>query len=136
MREERREFTRHIWNIWNPRWPVTEMEFAATARSFDNPDWAYVVLHSYRARWGLAPLDPAYASQEERLKADPVIRVPTLVLHGGGDPCNDPATSEGKERFFAASYNRVVIPDVGHFPQREAARNVADHLVRFLKEVA
>ncbi len=91
------------------------------------------MLHSYRVRWGLAPVDPAYFAQEKRLKDDPIIRVPTLVLHGGGDPCNDPSTSEGKERFFAGPYHRIVIPEVGHFPQREDAPAVADHLVRFLK---
>src|SRR5438105_14742243 len=52
VREERRDFTRYIWTIWNPGWRMSDEEFAATASSFDNPDWADVVLHSYRVRWG------------------------------------------------------------------------------------
>jgi pimeloyl-ACP methyl ester carboxylesterase len=132
VRHDRRGFTRYIWSIWNPGWEISETEFEATAASFDNPDWADVVLHSYRVRWGLAPTDPALNEIEARLSRHPEISVPTLVLHGGADPCNDPSTSEGKERFFIGPYGRVVLPDVGHFPQRQTAEEVAGHLVRFL----
>jgi hypothetical protein len=59
VREERAAFTRHIWRIWNPNWPISNVEFAETASAFDNADWADVVLHSYCVRWGLAPRDPA-----------------------------------------------------------------------------
>jgi pimeloyl-ACP methyl ester carboxylesterase len=133
VREERRELTRYIWTIWNPGWRMSDEEFAATAASFDNPDWAEVVLHSYRVRWGLAPRDAAYADLEARIARESTIRVPTLVIHGGGDPVNDPSTSEGKERFFKSRYERIVLDRVGHFPQREAPAAVADAVVRFLE---
>lgn len=132
VRDDRRRFTRHIWSIWNPGWEISEAEFARTAASFDNPDWVDVVLHSYRVRWGLAPTDPALSEVEAQLGQHPKISVPSLVIHGGADPCNDPSTSEGKESFFTGWYERVVLPGVGHFPQRQAAEEVANHLVRFL----
>jgi pimeloyl-ACP methyl ester carboxylesterase len=132
VRRDRVAFTRYIWSIWNPGWDVSEEEFAATARSFDNPDWADVVLHSYRVRWGLAPVDPRYASTEAHVRDAPNIRVPTLVIHGGADPVNDPATSEGKGRFFTGAYERMLLDGVGHFPQRQAHEAVADALARFL----
>jgi pimeloyl-ACP methyl ester carboxylesterase len=132
VHEDRRGFTRHIWSIWNPGWEISETEFERTAASFDNPDWAEIVLHSYQVRWGLAATDPALEEVETRLRRNPQIAVPTLVLHGGSDPCNDPATSEDKERFFNGPYERIVLPGVGHFPQRQAAEAVASHLVRFL----
>lgn len=132
VREQRHELTRYIWTIWNPGWRISEEELAATASSFDNPDWAEVVLHSYRVRWGWAEKDAAYAPLEAMLARDSSIRVPTLVIHGGGDPCNDPSTSEGKERFFTARYERIVLDRVGHFPQREAPGPVADAILGFL----
>ncbi|RVU17730.1 hypothetical protein [Methylobacterium oryzihabitans] len=46
VRRDRRAFTRPIWTIWNPGWPVPAEAFATTAASFDNPDWADVTLHS------------------------------------------------------------------------------------------
>ena len=118
--------------MWNPGWAAPEAEFEAVAGSFDNPDWAEVTLHSYRSRWGHAPADPSCLALEARLAADPVIRVPTLVLHGGGDACNGPETSEGRESLFGGPYRRVVLPGVGHFPQRQAAPAVLAEALPFL----
>lgn len=132
VRDDRQAFTRYIWKIWTPNWTIPEAEFERTAASFDNPDWAEVVLHSYRVRWGLAEPDPAFAAVEARLAQNPEIAVPTLVIHGGSDPCNDPSTSEGKEKFFTGPYRRLVIDHAGHFPQREAAGAVAEAAVAFL----
>ena len=133
VRGNRRAFTRHIWTIWNPGWTVSDAEFEATAASFDNPDWADITLHSYRVRWRHALADPSYAELEGRLKADPIIRVPTLMLHGGADPCNELDSSEGKEAMFAGPYHRVVLPGLGHFPQRQGADAVLAQLLPFLQ---
>jgi pimeloyl-ACP methyl ester carboxylesterase len=80
----------------------------------------------------VAPTYAEYAAVEARLAADPTIRVPTLVLRGGGDPCNDPSTSENKEHFFALRYQRIVLDGVGHFLQRESPQAVAAAIVRFI----
>lgn len=132
VRHEPRAFTRYIWEIWTVRGGVDEAAFAEAARAFDNPDWAEVVLHSYRVRWGHAEPDPAYAALEARLAADEVIRAPTLVIHGAADPVNEPATSEGKEALFSGPYRRVLLPGVGHFPQREAPEETAREILAFL----
>lgn len=132
VREARHEFTRYIWSIWSPDWRISDADFAAMAASFDNPDWADVTLHSYRVRWDLAPRVPAYDSWEARVLADPVIRVPTLTLHGGTDPCNAPATSEGKEGLFAGAYQRRLLDGLAHFPQRERPDRVLAELIPFL----
>lgn len=90
VRKDRRAFTRYFWSIWNPGWEISDAEFERTAAAFDNPDWPEVVLHSYRARWGLVPTDPAFRDIETRVSQHPGIAVPTLVIHGGADPANDP----------------------------------------------
>lgn len=111
VRDDRRALTRYIWDTWGaPGWRLPDAEFAELASSFDNPDWADVVLHSYRHRWGLVEGDSRYASLEQRLMPLPVIDVPTLVLHGDSDRCNDPVTSAGKERFFSGPYQRILLP--------------------------
>lgn len=134
VRDERRAFTRHIWKIWTPDHPLSDAAFDATAPSFDNPDWADIVLHSYRVRWGLAEVDPTYEPIEAQLRSDPVIHVPTLVIHGGADPCNAPSTSEDKEHLFAGTYRREILEGVGHFPQRETPRETAALIASFLTE--
>lgn len=132
VRDDRMAFTRYIWSIWTAEWTIADREFEVTAAAFDTPDWSDVVLHSYRVRWGLADPDPSCAELEARLRDDPTIHVPTLVIHGGADPCNAPATSEGRDAMFARGYQRHVLPGIGHFPQREAPDAVLDHLLSFL----
>ncbi|QDR36958.1 alpha/beta hydrolase, partial [Pseudomonas aeruginosa] len=37
----------------------------------------------------------------------------------------------GREHYFSGRYQRLVLEGVGHFPQREAANQVADAILRF-----
>ncbi|MBQ2649980.1 MAG: alpha/beta hydrolase, partial [Achromobacter sp.] len=131
LREEARAFTRYLWDTWSPPGWYQPDEFDEAARAFDNPDWPAVVLHSYRQRWGFEAGDPAYAEDSARLTPAPTLALPTLVLHGGADTCNLPATSEGRERYFTGGYERRVLDGVGHFPQREAPQAVAAALLKF-----
>ena len=133
VRGERRTLARYMWDAWGaPGWRLPDAAFAELAESFENPDWAEVVLHSYRHRWGLAEGDVRYDALERRLNPAPRVTVPTLVLHGEADRCNDPATSAGKEQFFTGAYRRMLIPGVGHFPQREAAAVTAEAIVSWV----
>ena len=119
LQNNRREFCRYLWHLWSPAWQFTEETFERTAASWDNPDWVEVVLHSYRFRWGAADPDPRYAALEEKLQPQPIISVPTLVLHGEQDGAALVASSEGKEQFFSGLYERRVLPGVGHYIPRE-----------------
>jgi pimeloyl-ACP methyl ester carboxylesterase len=134
VREDRRAFTRHIWNEWFVAYKPDDAEFERTAVSFDNPDWAEVTLHSYRARWGNAPGDPRYAELEARFDPAPKQRVPTLTLHGALDPVNSPRMSEGKEAYFTGRYERRLIGGAGHFPQRERVADVKQEIVDWLAQ--
>ena len=133
VREDRRAFTRHIWDEWFVAYSPDAAEFERTAVSFDNPDWAAIVLHSYRVRWGHAAVDPRYAALEARFDPAPKQRVPTLTLHGALDPVNSPQMSEGKEAYFNGPYERRLIPGAGHFPQRERAAETATQIVEWLR---
>ncbi|MDM0090939.1 MULTISPECIES: alpha/beta hydrolase [unclassified Variovorax] len=136
VEEDAKAFARTMWDTWSPQGWYTAAAFEEAARAFENPDWAAVVLHSYRHRWGFVPGDPAYAEDGRRLNPAPRLSVPTLVLHGAADACNHPDTSAGKEAFFCGPYQRIVLPGVGHFPQREAAAEVADGILRFVQSHA
>ena len=133
VRDDRKSFAKIMWDTWSPVGWYTEAELDATAAAFDNADWPEVVLHSYRHRWGHAPGDPHYAADDAALNPAPILRVPTLVLHGSVDGANAPVTSEAKERFFAGRYRRELLDGVGHFPQREAPAAVAAAVLAFLR---
>lgn len=131
VRNDGPAFARYMWDTWSPAGWYAEAEFAEAARAFDNPDWANVVLHSYRHRWGFEAGDPAYAGDNAQLTPAPRLAVPTLVLHGSADTCNLPATSEGRAHYFTGEYERRVLDGVGHFPQREAPQAVSDAILKF-----
>lgn len=126
LEANRRELCRKLWETWSPGWSFDEKEFEATARSFENPDFVEVAIHSYRHRWGNAPGDPSYEALEDRLADPPPIPVPTTVLHGEEDGATLPETSAGKEHFFTGAYERRVLPGVGHFVQRERPEAVVE----------
>jgi pimeloyl-ACP methyl ester carboxylesterase len=133
VRNSRRELCRFMWETWSPTWRHSAAEYDETAASFDNPDWADVTIHSYRHRWGYAESDPRYSELELRFSSIPRIEVPTLMLHGGADACNDPATSMNKEQYFTNRYERRVLANVGHFPQREDPETVANEIIAWLR---
>ncbi|ACO78386.1 Alpha/beta hydrolase fold protein [Azotobacter vinelandii CA] len=131
LREDPRALCRHLWQSWSPGWAFPDSLFEAAAQAFDNPDWIAVTLHSYRQRWGFAAGDPAHATWEGRLAQGLPIPVPTLVLHGADDRCNDPSTSADAS-LFVGRYRRLLLPGVGHFPQREAPETVSAAVLDWL----
>lgn len=128
------EFARIMWETWSPQDWFTDPEFEYACQAFKNPDWADITLHSYRHRWGHAPGFTDYDHEEQLLHPAPQVHVPTLILHGQEDYCNVPALSANKEQYFEGPYERVLLPGVGHFPQREDPQSVALELLRFMSQ--
>lgn len=116
----RAEFCRLLWRLWSPGWRFTEADFAATAASFDNPDFVATVVQSYRHRHRAAPGDPTLEAIEARLAAQPPIRVPAVVLHGAEDGVDPPENSARCGAMFAGPFHREVIARAGHFLPHEA----------------
>ena len=120
-------FARAQWDTWSPSGWFDEDEFTATAASFTNPDWTDITLNAYRARFlDSEPRDVRYDHLRQRLAETERLSVPTLMIQGGSDYCDEPASSEGLDEWFEGGYRRVVIDGVGHFPHREAPDRVAE----------
>jgi pimeloyl-ACP methyl ester carboxylesterase len=119
-------FARIQWDTWSPPGWFDEAEFNATAQSFANPDWVAITLNAYRSRFRSdEERDPRYEALARRLSEVELIATPTLMGQGAEDRCDEPAGSEGQERFFTGGYRRIVLDGVGHFPHREAPEEVA-----------
>jgi pimeloyl-ACP methyl ester carboxylesterase len=119
IESDRKGFCRKLWETWSPGWHFNDGTFEETAKSFDNPDFVDIAIHSYRHRWGYAPGDPYYNTLEELVANTKLITVPTIVIQGEDDGATLPETSADKEKFFTNFYKRYVLPNVGHFVQRE-----------------
>jgi pimeloyl-ACP methyl ester carboxylesterase len=122
-------FARFQWDTWSPPGWFDDDEFSATAEGFTNPDWVAVTLNAYRSRFlDDEPRDQRYDPLRRTVEAVEHLSVPTLMIQGGDDFCDEPGASEGLDGYFDC-YRRVVLDEVGHFPHREAAAQVTE-LVR------
>ncbi|TWF49521.1 alpha/beta fold hydrolase [Neorhizobium alkalisoli] len=126
-------FARIQWENWSPDGWFDEATFEAVARSFDNPDWMAVTLHSYRVRWGEAEPDPRSVWLEDRIRETQSLSLPTIYFQGGDDGVNPSELSENLHEKFSGSFDRILIQNVGHFPQREDPETVARELAIFLQ---
>jgi len=77
------------------------------------------------------PRDPRYEPLAQRLAQVEYIQIPTLMIQGAEDRGDEPAGSADLQRYFA-SYRRVLLDGVGHFPHREAPDAVAEAIHRHL----
>jgi pimeloyl-ACP methyl ester carboxylesterase len=125
LTENRRGIAKLLWTLWSPHWTFDDAAFEASARSFDNPDFVEVVIHSYRVRYGYLPGDPALAAIEEKLAMRPKITVPTITLQGEAAGTVPPQASIAHAKFFTGPYQRRTIPRVGHNIPAEAPRDTA-----------
>lgn len=126
LEQNRRGICRLLWQQWSPNLRFTDAIFEKTARSFDNPDFVEVVIHSYRHRYGSAPGDPKLETIERKLADQPRLNVPTIVLHGASDGVHSPELSEGQQHLFPKYYERRLIGVAGHLFPREAPEAVLD----------
>jgi pimeloyl-ACP methyl ester carboxylesterase len=135
LAQNRAEIARLLWTLWCPNYQFSDEEFNATAKSFDNPDYVDVVIHSYRHRHGNAPSDPRFDEIERRLARRPPISVPTVILHGGDDGVSVSRWSERDLSLFPAGTKVHTVPGAGHFLPREkpGAVAVVDALQMLLK---
>ena len=131
----RRPFCRKLWELWSPNYRFDDAEYERTAKSFDNPDFVEVSIHSYRHRHQAAQGNPAFEHIEAELAKQPVITVPTIVLHGESDGVSPPQSSERHARFFGGPYERRVVPIAGHFLPREAPEAVVQAVRQLGSEV-
>ena len=123
----------HIhWENWGPKGWFDEATFAKVAKSWNNPDWVDVTLHSYRSRWENAVPDPRSQWLETNIKATTTLSLPTLFIKGDVDGVTAQDSFDKVPDKFDGPFEMAGLPGVGHFPQREAPDAVAALLIPFL----
>jgi pimeloyl-ACP methyl ester carboxylesterase len=126
-------FARIQWETWSPEGWFNEKDFHAVSSSFSNPDWAEITLNAYRSRYlSSEVVDHRYDGLQQRLQNTAQIKTPTLMIQGASDSCDLPSASEGQEKHFLNGYTRIALSGVGHFPHREAPKDVANAVLRLL----
>jgi pimeloyl-ACP methyl ester carboxylesterase len=128
LERDRRGVTRLLWSMWSPDWAFDDATFERTARSFDNPDFVDVVIHSYRVRYGLAEGDPACARLEARLAAQPDIAVPAVTIDGGASGLFDSTESHAAK--FTGPHRHLRFARAGHNLPQEDPRAWAEAVLQ------
>jgi pimeloyl-ACP methyl ester carboxylesterase len=132
MEQHAEDFCRQLWESWSPAWGFSRREFTQAAAAWKNPQFAEIVLHYYRMKWGGALGRRAYAAAQATLQPKPKIAVPSLYVQGTEDACDIPAGFEGQEAWFSGTYESLLVKGAGHFPHREQPKAVAKILRRQL----
>ena len=132
LTQMRSEIGKLIWRQWSPNWAFDDEIYRRTAKSFDNPDFVDVVIHSYRHRIRNAASDPRYAPIEAQLAAQPKINVPTVVIHGSDDEVNPAKRSEGTIAISLVTTSAASLPMSGTIHHKKPRKNLPS---RFLISV-
>ncbi len=84
--------------------------------------------------WNGAWLDPEFMrwNIEEYL---PKIAVPVLAIQGEQDPYGTLAQVDAIERGVRGKFEKLILPDCGHSPQREKREETTSAIVRFLRSI-
>lgn len=122
-----------MWENWSPAGWYSEATFRRVARSWENPDWADVTIHSYRARWDEAKPDPRSSDLEQKIRSIKQIDTPTIYIGGVLDGVNPPEAAMAVPSKFSGPFDVVMLDGVGHFAPREAPQAVAAALIGHFK---
>ncbi len=123
--KNRKEFNRLIWKANSPSWAFDDAVFDSSAASFENPDYANIVIHNYRWRLILAVGDPRYDELERRLAQSPAIAVPTITLDGNADGVTPATDGSAYARLFTGRRTHRIIQGAGHNLPQEAPQAFA-----------
>jgi pimeloyl-ACP methyl ester carboxylesterase len=122
-RRNTKDFNRLIWTNASPLWHFDDAAYDMSARAFDNPDHADIVIHNYRWRLSLAPGESRYDADEQRLAAKPPIGVPTITIGSDFDgPAKDGSTYRA---LYTGPYQHRVLDGIGHNVPQEAPQEFA-----------
>lgn len=129
LERNRSDIARIMWHDNSPTWEFDEVTFQRSARSFNNPDFVDVVVHSYRHRLGGAPGYPDYMKLEALLALQPQITVPTVTLDGDSDGVVAATDGSSTSAKFVKRVHHI-IRGVGHNLPQEAPYAFANAIVK------
>jgi pimeloyl-ACP methyl ester carboxylesterase len=126
------EFNKLIWQLASPAWQFSDATFDLSAASFDNPDHVDIVIHNYRWRQSLAPGEPRFDADEQRLAAKPPITVPTITIASDFDG----AAKDGAayRSLYTGWYQHRILDGIGHDVPQEAPEAFASAVVDINKQ--
>lgn len=125
----RKELCKILWTEWSPSWKFDDATFEKTAKSYDNPDFIDVVIHSYKHRYGIEAGDKQYDDIERLLAGTPAIKVPTIVLEPGDDGFVKYFGFDDHTEHFKGKYSQRIVYGAGHNLPQETPQEFANAII-------
>jgi pimeloyl-ACP methyl ester carboxylesterase len=125
----RKELCKILWTEWSPSWKFDDATFEKTAKSYDNPDFIDVVIHSYKHRYGIEAGDKQYDDIEKLLATTPAIKVPTIVLEPGDDGFVKHFGFDDHTEHFKGKYSQRIVHGAGHNLPQETPQEFANAII-------
>lgn len=122
-------FNKMIWKTASPKWSFDEETYQRSARSFENPDHADIVIHNYRWRLGLAPGEKQYDELEAKLAKSPDITVATVTLEGDANGAAFPPPENYASKYKGKYKHHTLTGGIGHNLPQEAPKEFADAIM-------
>jgi len=116
-----------IYQRWAPTWQYPASETAYIKESFRSPERLDAALGYY---WSFRE-----QSEESRKATTRKTSVPTLCLVGSVDGALAFDAMGDTPTCYTAEYQYHVIPNIGHFPHREAPNAVFNYMANFLRGI-
>jgi pimeloyl-ACP methyl ester carboxylesterase len=118
-------FIDQLYRVWSPTWPVTENDLRPVKQALAAPGGLAAAIGYYRAMFrGSSRASWALLSA----KTTP----PTLMLSGAIDGAVGAEVFGRSQEAFSGPFEFQLLPDIGHFPQREAPEDVGKRILAFL----
>lgn len=114
-------FVDYLWKLWSPTFNDVE-HIRSIKETLSSPGTMAAALRYYG---GLTE-----AGRMDRLPINEM-QTPTLTIYGGNDPTARYSVKE--EPLFKGPHQRVVLPDVGHFPHLEREAEVTSLIMDWFR---
>jgi pimeloyl-ACP methyl ester carboxylesterase len=125
-------FIERLWQDWSPGFEAPRGVLDAVKRSLAAPDGLDRALAYYRTMFDPTRKAAHLWDLENRFGAEP-ITVPSLYVHGAKDGCIGVEVSDGMDAMFTNGFERVVLPDAGHFTHLESPDAFNRAVLQFLR---
>jgi pimeloyl-ACP methyl ester carboxylesterase len=126
-RNNTHDFNKLIWQLASPAWKFSDATYDQSATAFDNPDHVDIVIHNYRWRQSLAPGEPRFDADEQRLAARPPVTIPTITIGSDFDGAAKDGASH-RSRYTGWHQHRV-LDGIGHNVPQEAPEAFASAVI-------
>lgn len=121
---------------WSPDWKEYKKHLKSVKETYKKEGSVQTAIDYYRQSWGVYELkDEALKKLQKKISDQNPFQVPCLYFHGKNDGCIGVENADGMEQLFAATFEKHIIKEAGHFAHLEKPEVINKTILKFLKSL-